>query len=414
MGQDVMTVRVKYEKKNSLLAFLVAICIVLANGDSIYGAYNIKLRYGILLALCIILGFVMLEKKKLKRSTLLIYCVLGMMILFSMIANSDYRGYTMWFFLGIGILVSNFVCFDEFCIHFERIIFFLSICALLGAGIAYITPNLVNSFPDFVEGVTPMKNLFVTYVPTVYLTSISEYRCYGIFREPGMFAIYIGFALLSELHVRKDKSLIRIFVFLFTMIMTRSSTGYIATGVLIFGWLLTSNQVKLKKQMCLLIFTIIMIILFFRSDIISSFISKFNISGSSADSVNSRLTSIIAGGVIGFTHPLFGAGATKVGELYNELAPLYGGGKTFANMITYLFSAFGLGFITIILLGIWGYGIRIATGSKKKAVLVLLVVCLFLCGQTMTYSSLLYIFVMYGWRRISSKQAVSLKNVDMV
>ena len=404
-----MVVNKNCEAKNNLMTFLISVCVVLANGDSIYGAYNTRFRYGVLFFLCIILSFMMMEKKKIKHSTLFIYCLLAVTVLLSMIVNSDYRGYTMLIFLGIGMLVSNFVCFDKFCIYIEKIVLFLSICAIFGAGMAYVTPNTVMGFPDFLEGVTPMKNLFVTYVPTMYLSRMSEYRCYGIFREPGMFAIYIGFALLVELYVKENKSLTRIVILLVTMIMTRSSTGYIATGVLILGWMLTSKQTKLKKQMCLLIIAMMTVTLCFRSDIISSFISKFNTSGASAESVNSRITSIIVGGLIGFSHPLFGAGATKAGELYNDLAPFYGGGMSFTNMVTYLFSAFGIGFIAIILLGIFGYGFKISKGKRREALLVLITICLFLCGQILTYSSLLYIFVMYGWRKLSEKNINNLK-----
>lgn len=391
-------------RKEQILTFILILSLIAGSADTIWG-YHPFIRYTMVSLVFAAEFIIALQRnQRFSRIIILIYSILAVLILLSMTFNMDFSGITMFFYLAVATLTIQAIDFDTFIKQYEFIIFCLCLFSLIGVTLYYLAQPLLFGFPDFENGVIPLKNLFFTVVPMGYTPA--TFRNFGIFREPGMFAIYIGIALLIQLYTKRP-SFFHIILYLVTLITTRSTTGFIAVTVLLVFWTILNTKFCTKIVVIVLSLTGGLAILLYRYDLIQEILIKFNTEGVSSDSINSRLSSIAAGGVIGITHPFWGAGALNSQILYGELAPRFWGGSSWTNMITYLFASFGLFFITLILLGLFKTGLKLSGGQKRTAVCIVVYICLLLCGQIMTYSSIFYILVMYGWQNyFSSRRCV--------
>ena len=136
-------------------------------------------------------------------------------------------------------------------------------------------------------------------------------------------------------------------------------------------------------------------------EIVNYFLSKISTSGANAVSSNSRYYSIIGGAIVGILNPFFGAGAIGSEEAFNQtVKALAGTTYCWANMVTYLWASFGSIFVFIFLYGLSGIMVK---RGKKYSFEFLISAVLLMCGETMTYSTIMYIFMLYGYKNLPSK-----------
>ena len=128
------------------------------------------------------------------------------------------------------------------------------------------------------------------------------------------------------------------------------------------------------------------------------FVSKISVTGANSASSNSRYFSIIGGALVGIINPFFGAGAIKSEIAFNTVvSSIAGTSYCWANMVTYLWASFGCIFVFIFLRGIYGI---LWKSENSHALIFLIYICLLLCGETMTYSSIMYILMLYGYKNL--------------
>ena len=131
-------------------------------------------------------------------------------------------------------------------------------------------------------------------VDTLYIFSIPReidgfLRNSGPFWEPGRFTIYITFALAINLFYYEEKLISkRSLVLLLTNITTFSTTGYVATMVLIVGYVMFS---KIKVVYKLLLYLILLILVFYVFQL--DFMSEKIISQANDDASYSRFGAIL-------------------------------------------------------------------------------------------------------------------------
>lgn len=402
----------KYSKEDTIkqvFQYGIVLALIFGTADTVPIGANSILLFGTQFLLCaflIIVSFV----KKIEKKTLAIWALMSVIILLSMIFNQDYHGYTVWIIMLIGALVAEILEFDDFLKKLDDIIFIIAVLSLIGAIILILFPSIYNHLP-IVSNTGRHKNMFFMVVSTSESTNIIKtFRNYGIFREPAMYCIYLGFALARQWIYVEKPSVLRVAVLLLTIISTRSMTGYVAT-VFILAVYLVLNR---KNKKVLLVTGIVAgsgMLIAYKCDVLWYIAYRFNLNGDSRHSIISRLYSVIVGLMVGRDHFLLGAGATKSQLLFDEYSArlVTDMGVCWANMVTYLFASFGIVFISVFLIGIWSIGFYSNRGVFACCS-ILIFFSLLMCGEIMTYSPMMYVFMMYGCKKLLEKGTDSLKS----
>ena len=180
-------------------------------------------------------------------------------------------------------------------------------------------------------------------------------RNWGPFREPGVFQLFIVVAVIYELFRKKKSNWIKLVVFIFAIITTFSTTGYIALGVVILAVvLMNKNNMSIGQRRLLIGVVIVFVLLILYLSIFTDLIIKSDGYGSvfgkilgsyESLSYNTRMASIWTNIKIFFENPIFGKGITYVDNHYSAIASsMYGMSIVDnTNMLFILLARFGLG-----------------------------------------------------------------------
>lgn len=295
----------------------------------------------------------------------------------------------------IAIFIVERIPFSKFCAYYEKLVFFFACCSI----IFYLFRLLGLNYPGI--NIVHENNIYYHNFFTSYLTySSAIIRNFSIFREPGVFAIYLNFAILINI-LNPQKSSIKLIIFYIALITTLSTTGVIV-GILLLILKLNYFGKKSTVLSLLLIGIIIAIIGFdriFISEYIETTFGKFSVDSDSFNSTLARITSILVPMKIFFENP-FGVGFENFTEYYTETSyKLYNIGVSLGmatNTITNMFAKFGfIGIFTLI----WVY--RLANlfsirSNSKWLILLVIIMCFF--SQDLWASSIFTIFLIYGMK----------------
>ena len=370
-----------YKTSKIIWTYVIMILLLFSSRDTWLSYYNGVVMYISQVLLLGMLLFMAAYKRKIHLNTLKIVLILFLLVLCSMFVNLDLSGYSMFIVLSIALFLEENYEFIEFFDRFEHVIFMFTAISLIFTAIWCFFPNMNWNLIKIVPNeAVPWK-----------------FRLYGIFREPAMFCIYLGLGLAKCLFVQKTKNYLKVMIYLIATLLTGSTTGYISAVFLVVCFMLFGEHGIRWK---ILFFAVALFIgaIAVNNGLIEYFTSKIATTGANAASSNSRYYSIICGALVGMKYPIFGAGAIKSEGVFNNVLSHFS--KEYfcwANMVTYLWASFGCFFIYLFL-----RGIGTALPNKKKIVNIcwLVFVVLLLCGETMTYSSVMYIFMLYGFDRV--------------
>lgn len=345
----------------------------------------------------VITGIMCLKKKQINCSMLKVYVIMCTLVFVSMIVNMDIHGYTMWLLLAVALFAEETINYDTVYQQYENLMLWICVFSLIGTVLWLVKTELVYARPRVNGVVTDIRNFYVTTVLTVYQGL--SFRNFGIFRGPAMFCIYIGLALLRQFYYLENISIKRSVIFLVTIVTTRSVTGFIAVIFLYIMFIFLKKKRGKEFGFCTITLTGAVIASKVLG-VLSYFLERLGPGGGSSYSINSRIYSIVCGLMAGLTNPVFGRGTSKSEEVFGECVRVLNitEGACWANMVTYLFASFGILFV-VFYSGLYGMGLTYCD-SKIVLWITAVFIILLLCGGTMTYSTLLYTFMMYGLKNL--------------
>lgn len=232
-------VKEKFEKS---WPYLIIMLLLLVSGTPYLDDFGNKL----MLLVAGVISIIAVYKKVFIRKYpfTIVFTALGF-IFISMIVNLD-GDYTHFFNLllmwGVALLVSQLMTFEEFRKRFVQIMFFLALTSLLFYGIGLLIPSLPSRIPMWYPSMR-VRNAglyFYTYSP--FYNTIIGTRNNSIFREPGMFQVFLNLALIllkkNDSHEKQKK------IVFIVAIMTTFST----TGIIVMCCILLGNMVSIKKM----------------------------------------------------------------------------------------------------------------------------------------------------------------------
>lgn len=287
--------------------------------------------------------------------------------------------------------------FKKLALCFSDIISIISLYSLLielGCLIGVFNLNYLSNIAD-----APMLSAYgCLFFPEL---DDSLLRNSAIFREPGVFMIFLNISLLFELFVLNNKYRIHNIIIFSIAMITTFSTGGLICMVLIFVIYNIKSKFGVAHILIITTLIVLFVLLFIGDEYIQMVFGKFD----TIDSYGSgfaRMSSLVIPIHIFWDYPFFGCGFEQFPEEYvrfghqlfhREVDPQGMSTNTFMN----LFAIWGIFFGAFILYGIYKFS-KLISGRKGTTftVLIFISILLMFSNESMPYWPFLYIFILYG------------------
>lgn len=226
-----------------------------------------------------------------------------------------------------------------------------------------------------------------------YQIKYITFRNYGIFREPGVFQMYLNLALMFELKEEKNGREKRVVIFLIAIFLTFSTAGYIICGIIVMVQVTQSESRNINFYFGIIASSFI--IFYLASNSIIEY--DHNIFGklfSDNTSRNSRFGSAFINLQLAKNHLLFGNGFSYVETNYGITRAIGFRGESNTNTVFKMLAVFGVLVPSIFIVGI----IKIAKKIYFSSVISFFLLLMMLFNEDMMFSALPYVLMMYGWK----------------
>lgn len=404
-NNQVSYTKVPQSRKSSfLLPFLLFVIIFISDDTLSFGSNANKLfmyfKYAVycLLILWLLIRFGI--KKNVPQSTLYLLAII-IAIFSTALANFDFRGgygYQIMV-ITLAFLIVNFFNFKQFLKIYSQYIFILSVISILVFIIANSFSWILGYFPVYENtGGVEFYNLFISGV----FIGGGEIRNTAIFREPGVFMIYILFGIIIELFYCDKMNTKHVYANIIALFTTFSTAAFVILSVLCIGILLKKNSKALiKNKFLILAFIGICVgILMFYSDIYVKIFSKIEPDSVSYGSTIARLNSIVSNFNIFMANPFFGSGLSNYGDLFTAYSMQHFGvfleaeGSS-TNSFMAIFAKYGFLYGLILLFAFWRLAAHFTESIKIQSALFLSFILMF-SNEQMSYSLLFNVFAFWG------------------
>lgn len=359
------------------------------NQNMAFIIFRYILYLGILIYLTLKSGF------KIDKRLLVPLILILISILVTMLINLDISpGYFLEFMVVLlAAFISNRIKFRDFAFHFNKIVYVLSAISLVVFFVAILAPEVIHIFPT-------IKNYNGSQYNSLLFCNVMKSNLptknLGIFREGGVYVIYLILAVIIELYYNKEINYKRLLVFIATIITVSSTAGYLVLAFLIFVYVVKTNNIGIKIGFSL--FTGLVLIFFFQI-LFSNVSDKFDPQSYLYRSTLSRFSSFVISFMI-FVEHIYGVGFSKFGILYTSYSIKYFGiafsptGES-TNTILNTFAIFGPLYGGLMIYGLIKFS-RIFGTTKLNMITVLVAILMISSTQELRFSLLFNIIVMYG------------------
>ncbi|WP_270238158.1 hypothetical protein [Clostridium perfringens] len=394
---------------NYILNWLFIFIIIVVSDDTLLFGTNlnykfISIKYLIILVMTSILSFkyILLRKEFAKNE--FIYCI-GMIILIfiSSALNGDLR---LGVFYKIALLLAAFsitrkMTLYQFSYYFDSVIYILAIWSLIGFIFGIIGRGILNVLPVFENTAgTTFYNGLLFFIPT----SKELLRNYGIFREPGIYQMFLIIALVLQIGVLKESRIKKIIIYIIAILATLSTTGFFALAIIFILFFMKKQGVGKRSYNIVIItciFALILIYLIYPDIFSHVFQMVFGkLSNTKRYTTIARMGSIIINFKIFVDNIILGVGLTQLSYLFPRYC-LYIYGRAFThntNTLLIQFATHGV-FYGIM----WSYGYyslcrKLGSNFFEVFLYISIFVILFI-GENITFSLVTYIFIFYGIKK---------------
>ncbi len=390
----------KYRLKIFNIHVLVLICIFISEDTLLFGT-NVNnvfiISKYIIYVLLLIFTILTSKFRNIYRFEVSKVILVLLIVLLSTLINNDFRA-------GISALILVFICslifinkidFKSFMAQFTSVILFLCKFSIIVYLVNIISPNLLSYFP-IINNYADVSFRFVLF--SNVFESGNEFRNTGIFREPGVYAIYILFAILNELFVNKESSTNRrTLILIVTLITTMSTSAFIILPV-IFS-LYSSINLNRKVLFITLLFSIALLLLFYKfPNALDIVFSKLDSRNYEYASTLSRISGFQTSISIFLDHPIFGSGLSNFVDSYKDYSfKIFGipftSDSTATNTIANIFAVFGF-FMGVLYLHFLYDLSRLFV--KRHVIIMFIIFLLMFSTQELRFSLFFNVMIAYG------------------
>lgn len=242
----------KVDKEYNIFDVVIVIFLIYLSGNPFFRMLFFKQSVIVLSILSIVYfmynkvknGYGLVFKKR-EIQLLLVTIILIISILITFLINEDNNLST---YIAIILqVVSVCLCvlslnFDNFIKIFTKIMVFLAVFSLIFYSVQYINPYFPYIFPQYQGNYQIYSNAFVYNY--MLFNDYGNYflmnRNTGIFWEPGCYQVFLNVALFFYISIIEKqsvylspKNIIVVFIFIITVISTKSTTGYFCLAIIL-------------------------------------------------------------------------------------------------------------------------------------------------------------------------------------
>ena len=288
-----------------------------------------------------------------------------------------------------------------FMIAFEQVVFYIAVAALL-------TYVIYLFFPQLLSFSLPMENVggykYYNFIVSCILDNPFSWvinRLQGPFREPGVAIIYFIYAFAFYLINSEKTSYSRIAVYILVIVLSFSTTGYIALGALICFYVLKNGIEKssAKENFAIFLIVITSVCLFIYTDVFSSDSVVFGkLSDEENESTISRMASVFTSLDIIVNNPFFGAGIQGSAKLFQTMNAFKYSAHIVDNTNLYMSYAatYGILFASFCTIGIFNFITHLIQSKVVRYLLCVPLMIVFF-GEVMFENVFLFILIAYGY-----------------
>lgn len=395
---------------------IIVFILIFFSSQSFFFGTNISSGFRLIkdiIYLCLLLYLVFYSfknKKKYNGKIFLIIILLSFLQLLTMIINLDdnINYFRNIFLFVLSYIIISLFSFEKFSHSFVKVMSFLGLSSLFTYFITIVYPSIINYLPVIYNKYAAYGNFF--YMNIIRLNQSESWyvrRNWGIFREPGVFALYCLIALIIVLFYNKNEKLDvkKIIILSISIISTFSTAGFITLALLFIIYILFSS-INIKKKFIALIVILPFLILTINSPILKK--TLFDKIEYRNGSFVSRTSSILIN-LKGFSqNPLVGIGEEKISNLFRgDVIEFLGNKITMdennTNTLLKILSKYGIICFSIVLLGLFKYFLKL-TKSKINAILLLILFIIATSNEDISYSTLFFVFMLYGYKKNNNKK----------
>lgn len=377
------------KRKYHIYKYLLLYLVLFEAGTPVQTVYS---REFILGFFCAAVSMFLL-KQRISYKSGVVLALTGISIILTYSVNMDIHLTTAIMILSVmisAIIFSEFYTREEFENIYADLIFFLAAVSVVFYIIGRLFPDFVKSLPVFhgLNGDYPIV-IGIFFYPcesNLYLSTLT--RNNGIFREMGLFAMLLIWALCIMLQKNNDRyTITKIIITVAALITTFSTTGIVALIVLLPVLIKKCNK-EIKKIGALGYILYIFVIAFGSLEIYQNrllLFGKLNPENIDYGSFRIRYEGLIQDISLFISRP-WGSGPTRYIEENTRSA----------NAVSYFLGCFGLVTTLIIFLGFFLF-MKHLDYSKGSKLLVIGAAILVLMTQGVYDYIIFYMFVIYGY-----------------
>lgn len=385
----------KIKIESAFIVSMLVFIIIFISPDTLLFGTNINedmvqiSKYVSIIIAVILLLFAIIRKPVMDFKTSLIFSILSINLLLACFINGE-PVYNYVYRLILIITAYLFTWLIERELFLGAFELFMRIIALSSIVIYIIylaVPDILNILPKIINSNEIVYHNAVLSV----IHATSNIRSYGIFREPGIFAIFLLFALYILLFEKANYKILYVFIYVIAIILTFSTTGYLLLGMMLLVYIIMKRDTNKANKTFLLIASLTALIsMLILTDLLYSDSRVFNkLNTLTTGSAGARIDSFFMNFRILLDYPLFGAGAYKVSDLFLEISM-----KDNTNTFLGMFSSYGVIFSGIVL-----YSYYLFLKQKNNIIISISIFLLFflmLSSESLLNNVVFYIIAFYG------------------
>ena len=400
----------RFLNSENIFCFIaILFSVLITNNTLLFGTnandtFNQFATYLSCILSAVLTGWVFLRKKQFDLKSLIPTVVSALLILLSMLANQDLR---MGYIFRIALLffawsLAEKIPFRKFARAYDWVMTVLAATSLVAIGLYVAVPGIFNGLPIF-ENSAGLRifHFGITTVPDFYA---GFPRNFGIFREPGVYQMYLIIAMLFQIACFKKTNSWKLALYAVTVLTTLSTVGVLALGLIFLLFLVRifthfSKRTKITLISVGGILTVgVLLIPGVTETFYDLLISKWNIHGASGASSIARYASILVNLLLALKSPIFGVGITQTNTLFPQLCMDIFGASSDNNTNTLLinFAIHGCIFGILFLIGYLKGALALGKSPVEKMLIILIVLVLFM-SQNYSYSLIAYLLLFYGF-----------------
>ena len=325
--------------------------------------------------------------------------IFGTILLFvipfvSCIVNNE--PYDNYIYRGVIIISAAFfaLVFDlkRFFEIYNRIMKYLTVWSCSVWLISLLLPDLIKMLP-MISNYESRDYYFALFSNVSYYNGLS--RNLGIFREPGVYVVFLIFAVIGEMLILENKrKRLNIVLYCVGLFTTFSTAGYVLLFALAAYYLFVYHD-SIKESIFIIVAIILGFLVAYQFGMLDVVFEKFSDGTNTYGSWLSRLSSITRNLEIAAENPFFGVGRYA---LYDITLAVDGAYVADANTNTILIgsAAYGIFFGIVVLFSCLRFVYYICRKKIFSTIFISLIVLAALSNEDMGQNYVYYLLVFYG------------------